>query len=134
MKPETVKSVFGCCVGTVLLASTLSSGLDVWQFKQTASSAVGVVVHENAGCAHVDVRFVTANGETIEYPQNGSICLHPGQKVRVLYDPSMPLPTASADSAGALWFSTFVTGAMGVRFLLISGLNLLSRWRADASR
>jgi hypothetical protein len=54
----------------------------------------------------------------IEYPQNGDICLHTEQNINVLYNPSMPLTTATLDSIGAPWDDTFWAGMMGMAFLL----------------
>lgn len=118
MKAVGWKAILFACLGTIFLVAGALFGLHTWRFTQTASHAAGTVICENYGCHHVEVRFKTAAGEMIEYPQNGDICLHTAQNINVLYDPSMPLPTATVDSIGALWGNTFWASLMGVVFVL----------------
>lgn len=116
--------IFLCGIGVGLLVASPLIGLNTWRFKQVASRTQGAVIRESYGCHHVDVRFRTVSGETIDYPQNGDICLHTGQQVPVLYDPSMPRMTATVDSAGALWGVTFWVGVVGLIFFVGSILTL----------
>lgn len=104
-------------IGIAFLVISGFTGLHTWRFTHTASAAKGAVTREDYGCAHVRVRFQTQAGEAIEYSQNGEICLHAGQEVKVFYDPSMPAQTATVDSIGALWGTTLWVGVMGAVFL-----------------
>lgn len=116
MKKVSWQCILSSVIGVALLTATGFVGTHTWRFIQAASNATGVVTREREGCAHVDVSFQAASGETVEYPQNGEICLHPGQHVKVLYDPSMPSVTATVDSMGALWFPAAIMGVAGLFF------------------
>lgn len=116
-------------IGAGLLVASCFMGVNTWHFVHAASHASGKVIRQDYGCTHVDVRFAAVTGETIDYGQNGDVCLHAGQAVNVLYEPSSPRQTATVDSTGALWGSTFWTGGMGIVFLLATlGVGLGSRF------
>ena len=117
MKAKPVYIVLLGCIGVIFLVICGFTGMQTWQFIHTASRAIGKVTREAYGCAHVEVHFETAAGQAVDYPQNGEVCLHAGQVIPVLYEPSLPKLTATIDSVGALWGVTFWTGGMGLAFL-----------------
>jgi hypothetical protein len=108
--------LFGC-IGAALLALGIFMGVHGWHFIHTARHAAGKVVRQDYGCAHVQVSFVTAAGASIQYAQNGEVCLETGQAIDVLYDPAAPKATATVNSVGALWGGSIWTGILGVVFL-----------------
>ncbi|MET0389668.1 MAG: DUF3592 domain-containing protein [Polyangiales bacterium] len=121
-------------VGSALLIIALSLGASRREFLQHAVSSDGTVVKLNAGSAHPEIRFATASGETVSYPQGGVIGgYQPGQRVRVLYLADDVHRTACIDDPGALWFATGCTALLGLSHVTLGLYSLLSR-RPRASK
>ena len=100
----TLKAVVFALAGVVMLATGIYSIVTTRSFLARAGRAPGEVVRLNAGGSHPQVRFVTDGGQVVEYPQNGMIWgYRPGDRVTVLYDPSVPTVDPVIDDAGALW-------------------------------
>lgn len=129
MKSAVWQRTLSGILGLSLLVAAAFASAHTWQFIKTAQHATGIVTIENAGCAHTEVSFRTASGETVDYPQNGEVCLHPGQKVNVLYDPSMPRGAAGIDTFGALWFFPGFPGLFAVIFLVAATGSRLIEFR-----
>lgn len=69
----------------------------------------------NAGGSHPQIRFVTADGTAVSYPQGGLIFgYRPGDRVQVLFHPADPAGTATLDAVGSLWFTALLLGGLGV--------------------
>ena len=110
----------GLLVATGMMASS------EYRFIQTAARADGTVVRQNYGKHHVAIRFIIANGKTIEYRQNGFVSLEEGQNVTVLYDPNEPEFGARINTIGATWGNTIGFGGLGL-FFLIGALLMIFR-------
>ena len=118
-----VKIVVFTVVGLGLMAGTLFTVAGTRRFVAGARTAPGEVVRLNAGGAHPQVRFVTAEGETVEYPQGGMIWgYRRGDRVTVLYDPRHPSDGPTLDTAGALWGFEATTFLMGAVFVVLAQL------------
>jgi hypothetical protein len=94
-----------------------------YEFMQRASRAQGVVIRQNAGKHHVEIKFTTASGEAVQYSQNGDISYEAGEQVTVLYDPKEPMLTASTDATGALWgniFDLFFCASLTFAFAMLA--------------
>ena len=70
---RTLKSIVFTLIGVGLMISALCWAASTWRFMARAKAASGLVVKLNAGGAHPEIRFTTATGQTIEYPQGGMI-------------------------------------------------------------
>ena len=104
--PKTFNTFF-CFVfivaGAILLTANLIIGSQTIQFAKNAFSAKGKVVKLNSGSSHPQIAFTTADGQEIQYPQNGLIGGYAeGDEVTVLYEPQNP-KNACLDTFGALW-------------------------------
>ena len=74
-----------------------------WRFANEAAESRGVVIKLNAGGSHPQIKFTTADGKEIEYPQGGLIFGYkPGDEVTVLYEKQNP-QNATVNSFSALW-------------------------------
>jgi hypothetical protein len=60
-------------IGACLLIAGLFIGLAKLGFINASSTARGTVVRLNAGGSHPEIRFTTASGEVVDYPQGGLI-------------------------------------------------------------
>ena len=107
--------------GIILLLAAGLTALATGRFVRTASLAAGVVERLNAGGSHPQIRFSTAAGQTVSYPQGGLIFgYHPGDRVRVRYLPTDPGKAACLDVFGALWFAPMLLAVLGILFILFS--------------
>ena len=107
---------FGAVGGALMIGAFLAA-IDVHRFVSSAQAAPGRVVALNAGGSHPQIRFTTARGEIVEYPQGGLIFGYAiGREVSVLYDPLQPERSPSLDSWGALWFGPLVLAILGLAF------------------
>ena len=118
---RTLKAVVFAFAGLALIAAGIYSAVSTRGFVARARPAAGEVVRLRAGGAHPQVRFVTDEGRTIEYAQNGMIWgYRPGDHVTVLYDPQNPAMDPVIDTAGALWGFHVMDLLMGAVFVLIA--------------
>jgi hypothetical protein len=116
-------SVLFTVAGAVLVAIALYNAWNTYGFVRSATRAGGTVAALNAGGSHPQIAFQTETGEAISYPQGGLIFgMKPGDAVTVLYRADNPRATATIDAAGALWFSTALTGGLGAALLLAGTL------------
>jgi len=112
-------------IGMGLCVAAVAIGISRRAFIRRAAVAEGVVIRLNAGGSHPQIAFQAASGQKIEYPQGGLIFgYHPGDRVRVFYDPGDPAKTACIDAVGALWAASIFLSLIGV-FCLIGGLAVL---------
>ena len=126
---RTLKSIVFTVVGVALMVGALCWGASTRRFVARAATAPGVVTKLNAGGAHPEVRFTTAAGETVEYPQGGMIWgYHAGDHVEVLYEPGNPAGSAVLNRPGALWGFVAMDFLMGAVFVLVAQL---AWWRPD---
>ena len=129
---RTFKVVLFTGVGVALMAGTLGAAAATRNFVARARSATGQVVRLNAGGSHPQVRFTTAAGEVVDYPQGGMIGgYRVGDAVEVLYDPLAPTSAPVLNTTGALWGFHVMTFLMGAGFVLMAQL---ARWRPDLVR
>ena len=118
-----VKIIVFTLVGVGLMISALCWAVSTWHFVARAASAPGSVVKLNAGGSHPQVRFATAAGKVIEYPQGGMIWgYRAGDKVDVLYDPQDPTTDPVIDTPGALWGFTTMDFLLGAAFAVVAQL------------
>jgi hypothetical protein len=101
--------------GLALLGVAALSARHTFAFVGSASRTEGTVVALNAGGSHPQIRFVTADGTAVSYPQGGLIFgYRPGDRVQVLFHPADPAGTATLDAVGSLWFTALLLGGLGV--------------------
>ena len=118
-----VKSIVFTLVGVGLMIGAVGWGISTGRFMTRAASAPGVVVRLNHGGAHPEVRFTTAAGEVIEYPQGGIIWgYRVGDRVEVLYEPEHPDRDPIIHTTGALWGFVAMDFLMGAVFVLMAQL------------
>ncbi len=126
---RTVKIIVFTLAGVVLMVSAVCWAFSTRRFVVRAASAPGVVVKLNAGGAHPEVRFTTAAGQAVEYPQGGMIWgYRVGDQVKVLYELKNPTGSAVIDRPGALWGFVAMDFLIGVVFVLTAQL---AWWRPD---
>jgi hypothetical protein len=114
---ERITRVFFLTFGLVLLFIAASVAVHTRRFVAGAARAPGVVTGAPAGGSHPIIRFTTASGEEVSYPQGGFVFgYHSGDKVSVIYDPDNPAYAASLDTVGAVWFFPLMLGGLGVFF------------------
>lgn len=124
-----VKVFFFTLVGVGLMISAIGWAVSTRRFVARAASAPGEVVKLNAGGAHPQVRFTTAAGRLVEYPQGGMIWgYRVGDKVEVLYASDNPTGSAVIHTPGALWGFVTIDFLMGAGFVLLAQL---AWWRPD---
>lgn len=124
-----VKIVVFTLVGVGLMISAGVWAVSTQHFVARAASAPGEVVKLNAGGAHPEVRFTTAAGQVIEYPQSGMIWgYRVGDKVEVLYEAENPTGSAVIHTPGALWGFVMMDFLLGAVFVLVAQL---AWWRPD---
>ena len=114
--------VVALCVTALLLLGTAYTAFQEYRFTQTAARADGIVIGQNAGRHHVQVKFKTAAGQDIEYPQNGLISHGIGDRVTVLYDPKEPRASAVTGDIGALWGGTMSLSVVSLGLFLLAML------------
>lgn len=120
---RTVKIIVFTVVGLALMVGAVCWAVSTRRFVAQAVAAPGVVIRLNAGGAHPQVRFTTAAGQTIEYPQGGMIWAYRvGDKVKVLYVPENPAGSAVLNRPGALWGFVAMDFLLGAAFVLLSQL------------
>ena len=125
----TLKIIVFTLVGVALMVSALCWAVSTRRFVARAATAPGLVIKLNAGGAHPQVRFTTAAGEVIEYPQDGMIWgYRVGDRVEVLYAPENPAGSAVLNRPGALWGFVAMDFLMGAAFVLVTQL---AWWRPD---
>ena len=106
-------------IGMILFVGVWT--FSTYHFIQTASSAPGQVTQLRAGGSHPEIEFLSVEGKTISYPQNGLIFgYRVGDRVSVLYDPQRPYD-ACIDSFGALWGFHVMILFMGLVFVIAPG-------------
>ncbi len=124
-----LKSIVFTLVGVGLMISAVYWAASTRQFVARAASAPGVVIKLNHGGAHPEVRFTTAAGEVVEYPQGGMIWgYRVGDRVEVLYEPGNPNRDPVIHTTGALWGFVAMDFLMGAVFVLTAQLVW---WRPD---
>lgn len=129
---RTLKVTLFSFVGVALMVGTLFWADSTRRFLARARPAAGEVVRLNAGGAHPEVRFTTATGQVVEYPQGGMIWgYRKGDHVEVLYDPQAPTDAPVLNTTGALWGFHTMTFLMGTGFVLAAQL---ARWRPNLVR
>jgi hypothetical protein len=112
------------CAVVILLIATIYVARHEYDFIKTSARAKGIVIAQNAGKHHVQIRFTTNDGKSIDYAQNGLISYEVGDHVAILYAPDDPGTHVSTDAIGSLWigtisFSMFTFGALLVSILSI---------------
>ena len=118
---RTLKAIVFALAGVVFLAVAVYSTVSTRNFVARARRAAGEVVRLNAGGAHPQVRFVTDEGQVVEYSQDGMIGgYRTGDRVTVLYDPHDPKMAPTVDTTGALWGFTSMDFLMGAVFVLVA--------------
>lgn len=116
--------VFGT-IGLLIIIGAVIGGIRQEQFVSRAEVATGKVVKLNAGGSHPEVKFTTAAGDEIEYPQGGLIGGYQvGDQVNVYYESQTPR-NCSIDSFGALWGFLLLALLGGIVFVCV-GLFLKS--------
>ena len=116
---RTLKAVVFGLAGLCLIVAGVYCVVSTRDFLARARTAAGEVTLLRAGGAHPQVRFVTDEGQAVEYAQNGMIWgYRPGDRVTVLYDPREPTRDPVVDTPGALWGFDVMNFLMGVVFLL----------------
>ena len=124
---RTLKIIVFTVVGVALMVGAVWRASATRRFVARAASAAGEVTKLNAGGSHPEVRFTTAAGQVIEYPQGGMISgYRVGDRVEVLYEPESPRSSAVLNRPGALWGFTLTTFLMGAVFVLLP--QLARRW------
>ena len=121
--PTIVLSV----IGSLLLMVAVWFAWGDYQFIQHAARADGFVVRQAAGKHHVHVRFKTADGQEIDYPQNGLVSYEKDEKVVVLYDPSDPRATAETAAVGSVWAGALMLSILGFGVLFLAYLSRSNR-------
>lgn len=112
--------------GLSLLIGGLIAGYKTLQFIKSSISVSGEVIALRSGKFHPTIKFTTAEGEAVEYFQNGIIKGYDvGEKVTVLYDPQK-VKEASVDSFIALWGVTIALLIGGLIFCIISVYKFLN--------
>ena len=115
---QAIKAVVFTIAGLCVMTGAVFEGVSTRRFLKQAASAPGEVTQLRAGGSHPEVRFTTAKGEVVEYPQNGMISgYRVGDKVEVLYDPQNPALDPVIKSWGALWGFCVMTFGMGAVFV-----------------
>jgi len=115
--------------GLAILGKAVSVVIDRRHEIAAATRADGVVIdliasHDSESeTYHPRVRFVTANGEVVEF--TGSVGSDPpgfdiGERVAVLYDPANP-NDARIDAFFQLWFAPLMLGILGTLFTAAGG-------------
>ncbi len=118
---RVTKSIVFTLVGVGLMISAVCWAVSTRRFVAHAASAPGVVVKLNAGGAHPEVRFTTAAGQTVEYPQGGMIWGYRVEdRVKVLYLPQDPMADPVINTPGALWGFMAMDFLMGAAFVVIA--------------
>ena len=126
---RTLKIIVFTIVGLALMVGAVCWANSTRRFVARAVAVPGVVIRLNAGGAHPEVRFTTAAGQVIDYPQGGMIWgYRVGDKVEVLYEPENPTGSAVLDRPGALWGFVAMDFLMGAGFVLLAQL---AWWRPD---
>ena len=116
---RTFKAVVFIVVGLGLMVAAGFEAASTRDFLAHAHKAAGEVTLLRAGGAHPQVRFVTDEGRTVEYGQNGMIWgYRVGDRVTVLYDPRDPARDPVVDTVGALWGFNAMNFLMGGVFVL----------------
>jgi hypothetical protein len=114
--------------GLVLLIGAVISAIHTASFVRSSVVVPGHVIALNAGGSHPQVAFTTRRGEPISYPQGGFISgMKVGGAVMVRYSEEDPLPTATLDEIGAIWFAPILLGIMATGFLVTGLWNLIMR-------
>lgn len=120
---RALKSIVFTFVGVGLMISALCWAASTRRLTTRAAVAPGMVVKLNAGGAHPEIRFTTAAGQAIEYPQGGMIWgYHVGDHVEVLYDPRDPTTDPVINTFGALWGFTGMDFLLGTAFVMVAQL------------
>lgn len=119
MLPAAGKRVFFLTVGLVLLLLAAVDAVHTRRFVVGAARAPGLVINTPFGGSHPVIRFTTASGEAVSFPQGRFVSgYRPGDKVTVVYDSNSP-HGASLDTVGAVWFFPLILGGLGVFFLAV---------------
>ncbi|NLA18598.1 DUF3592 domain-containing protein [Burkholderia cepacia] len=95
-----IATVIAMIIGAAVLAFCIVQAYRTTVFLSHASRAPGVVVKSSG---HPTIRFETAQGQRIEFVQNGGMDGPPGTVVQVAYDPAAPAETARAATFLAIW-------------------------------
>lgn len=114
-------------IGLVLIAAAGFAGTGARQFIARTERSPGIVIREEYGATHVDIRFTTRAGRTLVFFQNGEIWQHAGDRVMVRYDPRDPSGSCSLDTFGALFGTTLALGSMGAVLAAAGGAMLFRR-------
>ncbi|WP_158914282.1 DUF3592 domain-containing protein [Caulobacter sp. S45] len=118
--------------GLWLVGVAVTIGNHAQRFIQRSEVVSGEVVKLDFGPAHGEVRFAPRQGGIVTYSQNGEVWLHPGQGVRVRYDPARPNEGPVVDQPGAIWGPTIIVAALGVIFMAVGAALLRHAWRTRA--
>jgi hypothetical protein len=118
-------------VGIGLLIATIVLHQRTQAFLGRAKSADGVIVDMRYGSQHPAVEFALPSGERVKFWAGGWLSGHRlHERVAVLYEPAAPAQTAQLHEPGALWFSTRITGFLGIGQLVVGLLAMFVRTRS----
>ena len=129
--PDRVKGYVFLPVGLALLVAAVAEIGDTRDYLRRTRLAPGLVVAENVGPHHVQVRFRTADGQLTTYNQNGLVTLHTGERVTVRYDPASPRADPCVDQWWTLWDAVMFLGVMGTTFTAAGAALLRSKGGGD---
>lgn len=110
-------------IGVAALLAGAWQGVRTWRFLDRAVPVIGHVVpapeqRGSISSAHPIIEFVTPDGATIRYRQNG-MGAHPlGTPVSLLYDRATP-DTAVVQGFWTLWFPVLGPLLLGFAFLAV---------------
>ncbi|NTX18862.1 MULTISPECIES: DUF3592 domain-containing protein [Burkholderia] len=111
-----IATVIAMIIGAAVLAFCVVQAYRTMVFLSHASRAPGVVVKSSG---HPTIRFETAQGQRIEFVQNGGMDGPPGTVVQVAYDPAAPAETARAATFLAIWGDVLWGLPAGLGFLVL---------------
>lgn len=103
------------------MAGAVAEGHRTAEFLRGATRTTGTVASDEA---HPLVRFVTGDGATVTFRQNGDISRAVGDPVPVAYDASDPAGTARVDTFLANWGNTAGLIWLGLGFTLFPFLGV----------
>ncbi|WP_423370648.1 DUF3592 domain-containing protein [Burkholderia sp. LMG 32019] len=111
-----IATVIAMIIGAAVLAFCAVQAYRTTIFLSHASRAPGVIVKSSG---HPTIRFETAQGQRIEFVQNGGMDGPPGTAVPVLYDAAEPAETARAATFLAIWGGVLWGLPAGIGFLVL---------------
>ena len=133
-KPMNVGSILFLVIGLVAIGFAAWHGWQTASFLGAAHRADGSVTADPGStrtitAGHPDIAFVSVNGATIRYRQNGMGPTKVGVHVSVLYLTNDPAGTATVSGFWSLWGGTVLPLVMGLGFIGAVLLGAEIGWR-----